>query len=116
MIADGCSFNGGLNFTVALKDNGATIEQRIINSGSCVNGLCQTSFVFTSSRNYTVSVTATNGIGISSGTIESSTIGELFGKHELVLGSQNIWYNNYYYYEKLHRWLCSIVYLHFDSD
>ena len=77
MIAEGCSFNERLNFTVALKDNGAIIEQKFISSDSCVNGLCEIPFVFTSSRSYTVSVTATNGIRLTSGTVESSIIGEL---------------------------------------
>ena len=78
MITESCSFNDRLNFTVALKDNGAIIEQRFINSDSCVNGSCETPFVFTSSRRYTVSITATNGIGLSSGTVDSFSVGELF--------------------------------------
>ena len=77
MISDGCSFNDELNYTVVLEDNGTIIEQRVISSDSCVNGFCETSFVATSSNSYVVRVTATNGIGLSSGTVESSTIGKL---------------------------------------
>ena len=75
MIFEGCSFNDELNYTVVLEDNGTIIEQRVISSDSCVNGFCETSFFSTSSNSYVVHVTATNGIGLSSGTVESSTIG-----------------------------------------
>ena len=73
MISEGCSFNEELNYTVVLEDNGTIIEQRVISSDSCVNGFCETTFVSTSSNSYVVRVTATNGIGLSSGTVESST-------------------------------------------
>ena len=75
VISDDCSFNDELNYTVVLEDNGTIIEQRVISSDSCVNGFCKTSFVSTSSNSYVVHVTATNGIGLSSGTVQSSTIG-----------------------------------------
>ena len=76
MISEECSFNDELNYTVVLwGDNGTIINQRVISSDSCVNGFCETSFVSTSSNSYVVHVTATNGIGLSSGTVESSTIG-----------------------------------------
>ena len=75
MISQECSFNDELNYTVDLEDNGTIIEQRVISSDSCVNGFCETSFVSTSSSIYVVRVTATNGIGLSSGAVESSTIG-----------------------------------------
>ena len=77
MISEDCSFNDELDYTVVLLDNGTIIEQRVISSDSCVNGFCETSFVSTSSNSYVVRVTATNGIGLSSGTMESSTIGKL---------------------------------------
>ena len=75
MISESCSFNDELNYTVVLEDNETIIEQRVISSDSCVNGFCETFFVSTSSNSYVVHVTATNGIGLSSGTVESSTIG-----------------------------------------
>ena len=75
MIAEGCSFNDELSYSVVLEGNGTIIEQRVISSDSCVNGFCETSFVSTSSNSYVVHVTATNGIGLSSGSVESSTIG-----------------------------------------
>ena len=77
MISEDCSFNDELDYTVVLLDNGTIIEQRVISSDSCVNGFCETSFVSTSSNSYVVRVTATNQIGLSSGTMESSTIGKL---------------------------------------
>ena len=75
MISEGCLFNDELNYTVVLEDNGTIIEQRVISSDSCVNGFCETSFVSTSSNSYVVGVTATNGIGLSSATVETPTIG-----------------------------------------
>ena len=75
MISESCSFINELNYTVVLEDNGTIIEQRVISSDSCVNGFCETSFVSTSSNSYVVHVTATNGIGLSSGTVQSSIIG-----------------------------------------
>ena len=77
VISDDCSFNDELNYTVLLEDNGTIIEQRVINSDSCVNGFCETSFVSTSINSCVVRVTATNGIGLSSATVESSTVGKL---------------------------------------
>ena len=77
MISEGCSFNDELNYIVVLESNGTIIEQRVISSDSCVNGFCETSFVSTSSNSYVVRVTATNGIGLSSGTVDSSTVGKL---------------------------------------
>ena len=75
MISEGCSFNDELDYTVVLEGIGTIIEQRVISSDSCVNGFCETSFVSTSSNSYVVHVTATNGIGLSSATVETPTIG-----------------------------------------
>ena len=75
MISEDCLFNDELDYTVVLLDNGTIIEQRVISSDSCVDDLCETSFVSTSSNSYVVGVTATNGIGLSSATVESPTIG-----------------------------------------
>ena len=75
VISEDCSLNDVLDYTVVLKDNGTIIEQRVISSDSCVNGFCETSFVATSSNSYVVHVTATNGIGLGSGTVQLSTIG-----------------------------------------
>ena len=74
MIFDGCSFNVKLNYTVLLEDNGAIIEQKNFSSDSCVNGVCATSFAFTSSRSYRVSIRATNLVG--SDAAQSLTIGK----------------------------------------
>ncbi len=77
-IAERCSYDGGLDYTVVLENSsGEKVDQKVISSNNCSAGLCSTSFSLPSSdENYLVSVSANNTFG-SSNNMTSTLISEL---------------------------------------
>ncbi len=78
-ISENCTFNQ-LNYSAFLVDcDGVIVQERVVNSDSCRDGLCNTKFFpFTAEKNeyFRVSLVVSNGVGQSSVMTFDDIIGE----------------------------------------